>query len=45
MVSFKLSKEKEKDVFPHGTQNFFSLSHARDETKNIFLYNIFPVSQ
>ena len=45
MASFELGKEKEKDVFPHGTQNFFSLSHARDKTKNIFLYNIFPVSQ
>ena len=45
MVNFELGKEKEKDVFPRGTQNLFSLSYLRDKTKNIFLYNIFQVSQ
>ena len=40
---FVLSRawNKEKNLNPHrqwGTKNFFPLSHARDKTRNIFLY-------
>ena len=36
------TKEKKSEsswgIEPHGDSEFFSLSHARDKTKNIFLY-------
>ena len=42
MVSFELGKEIEKDVFSYGhegkTKKKILSPHARDNTKNIFLY-------
>ena len=45
MASFELGKEKEKDVFPHGDSEFFFFVSYSWQDKNIFLYNIFQVSQ
>ena len=49
MVSCELGKEIKKDVFRLVTSvgvSFFSLSHARDKTKNIFLYmtHLLPIT-
>ena len=35
--SESLRSERSESLIPHGDSEFFSLSHARDKTKNIFL--------